>query len=351
MDFTPVLWGILLLVFIDGRSSAIKWLSIADVGKNLSWNKTSSCRKVSGFVPGQTQLCRRTLEVMPAVEYAAEAARKTCQEQFGNRRWNCSSIKKAPHFMNDLEKGTKEAAYVHALSSAALVHTVARACAAGYLKACSCARKPGEKPDGNYTWGGCGDNVKFGLEFGTGFADAPMMKRKRSHTQTLMNLHNSGAGRMAVQNTMTTKCKCHGVSGSCNVKTCWKSLADLTEISHELAEKYSYAIKMVKRKIGTRQQLVPEDRRSRRHSSGDLIFVDKSPDYCIVNNRKGSYGTTGRLCNKTSVGPDSCQTMCCGRGHNDFTTTVTERCNCKYHWCCYVTCDECTRTEVKSMCK
>lgn len=58
-----------------------------------------------------------------------------------------------------------------------------------------------------------------------------------------------------------------------------------------------------------------------------------------------------RQCNKTSSGSDSCDLMCCGRGYNPYSERVVERCHCKYHWCCYVTCKKCERTVEKYVCK
>uniref|UniRef100_A0ACB8FEZ9 Protein Wnt-11 n=1 Tax=Sphaerodactylus townsendi TaxID=933632 RepID=A0ACB8FEZ9_9SAUR len=58
-----------------------------------------------------------------------------------------------------------------------------------------------------------------------------------------------------------------------------------------------------------------------------------------------------RQCNKTSNGSDSCDLMCCGRGYNPYMDKVVERCHCKYHWCCYVTCKKCEKTVEKYVCK
>ena len=67
---------------------------------------------------------------------------------------------------------TKEAAYVHALSLAAIAHSVAKVCAVGDVTSCSCDTERLELPatdsERRYAMG-CSDNVGFGLTFATNF--------------------------------------------------------------------------------------------------------------------------------------------------------------------------------------
>lgn len=48
--------------------------------------------------------------------------------------------------------------------------------------------------EGDWEWGGCGDNVNFGFKKSREFMDAPY--RKRSDIKTLVKLHNNDAGRL-----------------------------------------------------------------------------------------------------------------------------------------------------------
>lgn len=95
-----------------------------------------------------------------------------------------------------LSTGTRESAFVYALSAATISHTIARACTSGDLRLCSCGPIPSEIPEPGYRWGGCADNLHYGLIMGSKFSDAPMkMKRAGSHANKLMHLHNSEVGR------------------------------------------------------------------------------------------------------------------------------------------------------------
>lgn len=39
---------------------------------------------------------------------------------------------------------------------------------------------------------------------------------------SLMNIHNNKVGQKILSKHIEEKCKCHGISGSCVTKTCWK---------------------------------------------------------------------------------------------------------------------------------
>ena len=51
-------------------------------------------------------------------------------------------------------------------------------------------------------------------------------------------------------------------------------------------------------------------------AKADLVHIHRSPDYCVLDSRRGIPGTAGRACNKTAGAPDSCDILCCGRGYN-----------------------------------
>ncbi|KAK7891747.1 hypothetical protein WMY93_023710 [Mugilogobius chulae] len=62
-------------------------------------------------------------------------------------------------------------------------------------------------------------------------------------------------------------------------------------------------------------------------------------------------GTAGRVCNRTSRGVDGCDVMCCGRGYDTARVRLKSKCECKFHWCCSVLCQDCDREEDMHFCK
>uniref|UniRef100_A0A2M4CIM5 Protein Wnt n=1 Tax=Anopheles darlingi TaxID=43151 RepID=A0A2M4CIM5_ANODA len=166
--------------------------------------------------------------------------------------------------------------------------------------------------------------------------------------RALMNLHNNEAGRRAVIKKSRIICKCHGVSGSCSLITCWQQLTSIREIGDFLREKYDEATQV---KVNKRGRLQVKDPRYKIPSALDLIYLDESPDWCRINRQLKWLGTHGRVCNKTSSDLDGCSILCCGRGYNTKKIIVKERCNCKFQWCCQVKCEICTKTIEEYTCK
>ncbi|UYV78861.1 WNT16 [Cordylochernes scorpioides] len=150
---------------------------------------------------------------------------------------------------------------------------------------------------------------------------------------------------------MELRCRCHGVSGSCELKTCWRTLPAFRQVGAFLKRKYEQSIQVSPR---------PRSRRLRRRNKvkrkvpllkEDLVHLHRSPNFCLADWKAGVPGTSGRACNRTSHGPDGCRLLCCGRGYDTQLHITAERCHCKFHWCCYVTCRECEKRTELYTCK
>lgn len=92
---------------------------------------------------------------------------------------------------------TKEAAFTHALTSAAMVYAITKACSEGRIKNCGCdTRFNGKETEQGWQWGGCSDDVEFGAYFASSFLDVRESDSENEVGLSLVNHHNNAAGRM-----------------------------------------------------------------------------------------------------------------------------------------------------------
>ncbi|RLV88678.1 hypothetical protein DV515_00015404 [Chloebia gouldiae] len=156
---------------------------------------------------------------------------------------------------------------------------------------------------------------------------------------------------MILEENMKLECKCHGVSGSCTTKTCWTTLPKFRELGYILKDKYNEAVQVEPVRASRNKRptflKIKKPLSYRKPMDTDLVYIEKSPNYCEEDPVTGSVGTQGRMCNKTAQQSNGCDLMCCGRGYNTHQYSRVWQCNCKFHWCCYVKCNTCSeRTEV-----
>lgn len=162
---------------------------------------------------------------------------------------------------------------------------------------------------------------------------------------------------------MRRGCKCHGVSGSCTIQTCWMHLSDFREVGNHLKTKYERARKLELDKKPTRSGNSADSRRAtalafRGIAQTELVYLEDSPNYCVKNQSLGVHGTEGREClrggrrNATQWEKRSCHRLChqCGLRVEKRRAEVVTSCNCKFIWCCTVKCDKCTQVVTKYYC-
>ena len=86
---------------------------------------------------------------------------------------------------------------------------------------------------------------------------------------------------------MKVTCKCHGVSGSCSLITCWQQLAPFRKVGDHLQDKYGDATRVKTTRSG---RLRVRRKASNIPTANDLVFLHRSPNYCHVNDTIGSLG-------------------------------------------------------------
>ena len=162
-----------------------------------------------------------------------------------------------------------------------------------------------------------------------------------------------------VSTEMRQECKCHGMSGSCTVRTCWMRLPFFRVVGDNLKDRFDGASRVLISNTGRvpgvgrkkyNYQLKPYNPDHKAPSRKDLVYYENSPNFCEKNLKLGITGTQGRVCNETSIGVDGCDLMCCGRGYKTEVKEVVERCACTFHWCCEVKCKVCRTKKTVHTC-
>ena len=166
-------------------------------------------------------------------------------------------------------------------------------------------------------------------------------------------------------------CKCHGVSGSCSLKVCWKIMPEFRVIGDELMKQYNSAQRINEPEIKERIQILKGSSKDM-SLKNKLLYIERSPDYCKKNARRSILGTSGRICyvyeeekKKNVFNPyeketrslselnlqESCSELCCGRGFYSETIEKEEDCDCQFQWCCEVKCQKCKKKIIQYFCK
>lgn len=175
---------------------------------------------------------------------------------------------------------------------------------------------------------------------------------------------------------MQIRCKCHGLSGSCQMKTCWQTAPEFRVVGKTLKHMLRDAIlvnqsnsgnarsvlrlhhptKLIT--IGTRSKIsraanlghTTTHRFARNPKQNTLFYYQKSPTFCERDPLADVHGTANRKCHRNASGIGSCSSMCCGRGSRIIKELHIQKCRCKFRWCCQIECKSCYSEEWNSVC-
>lgn len=103
----------------------------------------------------------------------------------------------------------RETAFMYSLSTAAVMYSIARACANGTLRNCYCSIEDYSKERPDWKWGGCGDNIKAAQHITRKF----MKLHKRGDGPNQVLAYNSEVGIKTIIDNDMKVCNCIGVSG------------------------------------------------------------------------------------------------------------------------------------------
>ncbi|WAQ96438.1 WNT8A-like protein [Mya arenaria] len=331
------LYTCLLIVFISlYTGSNAKTRSSFD--QMLMSRDGSAKRKPSEETVDKEELNKSYLEIVGAISTGLEAAVSECKHQFRWDLWNCPLTATSVVKATTNNRAAKEVAFLQAITAAGVMYSVTKSCSRPDNKLC-----------------GCGEGGNFHYASGTGQPNSDISQAVKSH--------NERAGHKFVKRTMRTLCKCHGVTGSCQMRTCWKQLAGFREIGDKLKKRYK-RIKDLRHMRGFMQYSNKvQHPRLTKISKQDLVHFQDSPNFCETDNSIGYLGTHGREClrlekgasgkNLTKFERQSCRRLCrdCGHRVGKHVQEETYDCDCEFKWCCSVDCKRCTRNVTRYYCK
>ncbi|CAJ0557813.1 unnamed protein product, partial [Mesorhabditis spiculigera] len=356
---------------------------------DLSGHSAALCQRLLGLNPVQKQLCTENPLIIQYVARGIREALYHCQDQFKNERWNCSDrheVITTPHgefrdiLGKTLRSASREGAFLTAIATAGIVYEVTKGCSTGNLSQCGCDSQPdiqkyidtdvhneprshpaaghhrlNQRSLNTFSWGGCSDNVPYGVKFTREFLDkfeTQQFENLDQDVRRLVHKHNFFVGREQIAQNIKRTCRCHGVSGSCEFKTCWLSMPKFGEVAEMLKKRYQHFAVQVAKRVKKRLRRKERGERAQMPIRGnELAFLQKSPSYCERNDTLGILGTLGRECVHRSHNADDCDLLCCGRGYNTRSERKKTQCQCKFVWCCQVKCKECIDDVTVHTCK
>ncbi|XP_035713384.1 protein Wnt-2b [Folsomia candida] len=341
--------------FLPGVEGSAWWYFTQFDTLAVNEHHKNFCKVVPHLNKRQREICNKNSDLVRVIGDGVKDGVSECQYQFRYQKWNCSTFRNDPTLFGKslVRGGSRESALLQAMHSSSAIYKLAKACSKGH-PGCGCSTeisngqiRNASRYDARFKWDGCDQVVKFSTNFVRRFIDAAELRV--SDAKAKFNLHNNRVGRIIVRKKLKKVCKCHGLSGSCSMRTCWSTLPSFREIGDALRGKYDAGVEVIFTPSGS--NVIPVRAGHRKLTKVNLIFYDMSPDYCRPNFGQGSVGTKGRPCLDASDGEESCDILCCRQKYEIVKVRYSQRCNCTFTWCCQVSCQTCNGTRFQYSCK
>eukprot|EP00118_Oscarella_pearsei_P011100 m.71870 g.71870 ORF g.71870 m.71870 type:complete len:346 (+) comp35766_c0_seq3:106-1143(+) len=301
-------------------------LDIDCIPSLLKMKPETISKKPSLDVPGKYRA------FLPYVVYGAAEGILECQTEFAKERWNCSLA--SSYFLNLMESGTREQAYVAATVSAGIIRELAKSCATGgeeMHRLCSemaaSSAEPGKpiQPQHSSQCQNLSDNVDFGIKF----------------FKTYLQLNGFNSTVNVYSGFLSAK----WVKRLSHWRVCWVMKNGMRNRIETF-----YGVPTMKA-VGKRLRKIYDKGCSTDKNKKCFHCDNKSSSHCLKDKLNGSLGTSGRVCKPKSDQSNGCSHLCCGRGYKMVEKIQTYKCKCTFIWCCHWQCEQCEERTRFHVCK
>ena len=175
------------------------------------------------------------------------------------------------------------------------------------------------------------------------------MKFKKLYTVCVINWNNLFL--QIVKKYMYKGCPCNSLY-LCHPKTCKLFLPRMDDVAMTLKMKYEQSLYSMIIPSSTQQHVsVVERKNQQRVHPENMIYFNRSPDYCTANPAYNIGGIAGRECTLNNHSSSRhCDNLCCDHGYETFPYTAKRLCNCIFYWGFYFRCDTCYVPEIRHKC-
>lgn len=166
-----------------------------------------------------------------------------------------------------------------------------------------------------------------------------------------------------VSDNMLTRCRCHGASGSCSTRTCYRQLPSLRSVSSNMKAKYDQSVKVSLQVTKGASATLRATEDNQPAPSNSLVYMKRSTNFCLTQQ---DY-TVNRSCIPQSIKtniengiittdnyPDSsfpaCEDLCCSGQYETEIEVVSTSCYCHFVWCCRIHCEICAKNLIRHKC-